>query len=353
MINKHYLGIILIFLTLISSFNTLAQTKVIGYEIKKKHLFNEIEALGTLKANETVRLTSTVTDTITNIYFEDGQRVEKGFLLAEMTNQEESALVKESLARVEEAKKQFERVKNIPQQGAISGSVVDQRRREFESANALLEAMKSRLEDRLIIAPFSGVMGLRNVSAGALVTPGEEIGTITDDQIMNLDFSVPAVLLNALSVGLKVYSTTSAFPKSQFAGEIVALDSRVDPITRSIVVRAKIPNSDGLLKPGLLMQVKVRHLDRESLVVPEEAILPLGSKVGVFQILDNKVKQVIVEVGIRKNGEVEILSGLQAGDLVVTHGAMALTDDKEVVVDAIQQAGEGLKDIIKRKKVKA
>ena len=335
-------------LVLILPISAQPQPSVIVYKVSKQKLFNEIEALGTLKANETVKLTATVTDTITNIYFDDGQRVDKGFLLAEMTNQEESALVKENLARVEEAKKQYDRVKNLPQRGAISGSLVDQRRREFESAQAQLEATKSRLEERLIIAPFAGVMGLRNVSVGALVTPGDEIGTIIDDQQMNLDFSVPAVLLSSLSKGLKVISTTSAYPNLEFEGKIVAIDSQVDPVTRSLIVRAEVPNTEGLLKPGLLMNVVVQYDLRENLLVPEEAIVPSGQKVSVYVVGDDmKVKQHFFTPGVRKNGMVEILSGVPENSMVVTHGVISISEGQQVKIQAVQKENEGLKEILK------
>lgn len=322
---------------------------VFAYKVAKAEVFDEIEALGTLKANERVDLTASVTDTITKLHFNDGQRVVKGDVLAEMTDTEESALVKENTARVEEAKKQYDRVRKLPKQGAISESIVDQRRREYEAAKAQLEAMISRLHDRLILAPFSGVIGLRQISVGALVTPGELIAVIVDDSVMKLDFAVPEIYLNVLSVDLPVVARAAAYPEREFKGKIVALDSEVDPGTRSIQVRALVPNENKLLKPGMLMSVTIRFNFREALIIPEEAVVQESRKSFVYSIneLGKAVKKEI-QLGVRSPGKVELLAGLSEGEQIITHGLQALDKDSKVKVRAYQQIGEGLKELLQK-----
>lgn len=323
-------------------------TEVIVAHAEKKKWFDTIEALGTLSATETVALTASVVDTITHIHFEDGQRVDKGDVLAEMTSQEESALVQEMTARVAEAETQLGRLKALPNKGAVSESLFDQREREFEAAKAQLEAMKSRLQDRLIIAPFAGVLGLRRISVGALVEPGTEIVTLTDDSAMKLDFNVPSVFLNSLKAGLPIVATTEAFPDRDFEGRVSGIDSRVDPVTRSVTVRAIIPNADRLLRPGLLMSVKLRHRFREAVSIPESALIPKGTLNEVIIINEESKKATVtdVEVGARRVGEVELTKGLNAGQLVVTHGTQKVSTDQIVTIKAHEKRDGTIREIL-------
>ncbi|MCB0336349.1 MAG: efflux RND transporter periplasmic adaptor subunit, partial [Bdellovibrionales bacterium] len=178
-----------------------------------------------------------------------------------------------------------------------------------------------------------------------------EITTLTDDEIMKLDFSVPSVYLSSLTKGLKVLAKSQAFPEHSFSGVVTGIDSKIDPVTRAILVRAEIPNPDRLLKPGLLMTVQVQYNPRKALIVPEEALVPADSKNFVFEVNEksNEVTQVEIKIGTRAPGKVEVLSGLQAGQLVITHGTMAARPGTPVVVSAIQAMGEGIEDVLKRK----
>ena len=321
---------------------------VIVYEIKELAWSDTIESLGTLRANETVTLTTTVTDTITKIHFEDGQRVEAGTLLAEMTNEEESAMVSEMNARFEEAKRQFQRMKNLPKSGAVSESLYDQREREFRAAKAQLLAMKTRLNERLIIAPFSGILGLRTISVGALVEPGDEIVRLTDDSVMKLDFSIPSIYLQSLEIDLPIEATSAAFPDQVFKGNVKSVDSQIDPITRSIVVRAQIPNPGGKLKPGLLMHVFLHYNARRSVVIPEEALMPLQDTQHVLVVdPDSRVaekRQVII--GKRQLGLVEIRTGLKARELVITHGTTVARPGEAVTIKGKQTEETSIEQII-------
>ncbi|MCI5065944.1 efflux RND transporter periplasmic adaptor subunit [bacterium] len=334
--------------------------QVVVHKVEEQKWSDTVEALGTLIANETVQLTATVTDTITRIHFEDGQRVEAGFVLAEMTDQEESALVAEMTARVDEAKRQLTRLKTLPESGAVSESLFDQRTREYEAAAAQLNAMKSRLQDRLIVAPFDGVLGLRNISAGALVEPGTEIVTLTDDSVMKLDFSIPAIYLGLLRTEVPIEARTRAFPDRTFKGTVKSIDSRVDPITRSVIVRAILPNDfleDGqaVLKPGLLMTVRLEYNERVALVVPEEALIPKGSSNTVFVVDENTLiaEKRDVVIGTRRRGHVEILSGVNEGEVVITHGTMNARTNEGVVISAYQRSDESSAQVLKRMEQKS
>lgn len=324
-------------------------SKVISAEFSDR-----VEALGTLRANESVKITASVTDTITAIHFEDGQRVARGDILVEMTSQEEHAQLAEEKSTVAEAEKQYKRLKTLVEQGATATSLLDEQQRVFDTAKARLRAIQSRLDDRLILAPFSGVVGLRNISVGALIEPGDVITTLDDDSVMKLDFTVPTIHLASLYPGLPIEAKSSAFAEKIFTGEISSIDSRIDPTTRSIMVRAVIPNPERLLKPGLLMQVTLLKNPRTGLVVPEEALVPVG-KDNYVLVVDPKDKSPTAErrrikIGLRRQGEVEVVEGLQAGDFVITHGTLKVQAGQAVTVIAEEEGGESLEQLLSSRK---
>ncbi len=312
---------------------------VIVAEVTSDRFTDRAEALGTLKANESVLLTANVTETVSAVYFEDGQRVEQGQLLVEMTNAEEHALLDEARIRVGEAQRQYKRVKSLVAQGSASESLLDERKRDLDTTRALLVAIESRLADRLIKAPFAGVLGLRNISPGALVEPGDLIATLDDDRIMKLDFAVPSLFLSTLKPGLGISAKARAYANRSFEGQVSAIDSRVDPVTRSIQVRALIPNPDRTLKPGVLMQVELLRNPREALMVPESALLQQGSEHFVMLLEDMEtVERRQVQIGARRPGEVEIVVGLAAGDRVITHGNDKVRPGQKVTIQAMDGA---------------
>lgn len=334
--------------------------EVIVQAASTKSLTTTIEALGTLRANESILLTSNDTKKVTRINFEDGQRVKKGQVLVEMTSREESALLEEARFNADEAKKQLDRVQELAKRGAASQSLLDQRVREYESARARYNATESRLKDLVLLAPFSGVVGLREVSVGALVSPGDQITTLNDDSKMKLDFTVPAVYLRSLSVGLPIVAKSRDLGNKVFQGEVFSIDNQIDEVTRSIKVRALLDNKDHELKQGMLMLVDLQAAARDALVISESALVPLGSNNFVF-LLKEIDGAVIVErrqitIGERLTGAVEVLSGLSAGDKLVTHGLQKIRPGQKVNVLAeekstAEQTGESahLSDLIKQK----
>ena len=312
---------------------------------------DRIEALGTLRANESVALTATVTETISALHFDDGDRVEAGQVLAEMTSVEEHALLTEGRATVGEAERQYRRVQSLATQGTAAKSLLDERAREWETARARLTAIESRLSDRLIKAPFSGVVGLRNISVGALVEPGDLITTLDDDSVMKLDLAVPSLFVPSLVIGMPVDAVTRAYGERAFDGRLHSIDSRIDTVTRSIKVRVILPNPERLLKPGMLMQVTLRKDARSTLVLPEAALMPQGREQFVMVAVPagqgHKVERRQVTIGSRRPGEVEVLQGVQAGELIVTHGTMRVRPGQAVSVRAIGDGSESLAELLK------
>lgn len=284
-----------------------------------------IEALGTLRANETVTLTATVTEQVQSVNFEDGQRVKKGDILIEMRGAQQKAELAAEQATLAEAKRQLDRIRPLVASGAASQSALDTRLREYQTANARLDAIRARLGDRIITAPFDGVLGLRNISIGTVLQPGTTITTLDDDSIMKLDFSVPAHFLPALETGLEITATAQGYENQKFTGTITSIASQIDPITRAVIVRATLPNPDLILKPGLLMRVNISSNPRQAILIPEEAILSQARNNFVFTTDGHTATRKQVTLGTRRPGLVEITQGLDAGDTIITHGHMNLT----------------------------
>ncbi|MFQ3578119.1 MAG: efflux RND transporter periplasmic adaptor subunit, partial [Verrucomicrobiia bacterium] len=195
-----------------------------------------------------------------------------------------------------------------------------------------------------IVAPFQGIVGLRNISVGALIQPGDLITTLDDDSVMKLDFSVPSHFLSVLSEGLQLEARTSAYPEKTFVGTVQSVSSRVDPVTRAITVRARIDNREGLLKPGLLMLIELTKDRRTAILIPESAILPVSKDAYVFILDDSgedpvaRRKQVVL--GARQPGEVEIVEGLQGDERVIVDGGFKLAEGATVRVVAALDSNE-------------
>lgn len=325
-------------------------TPVIVVEARVDRFVDRVEALGTLRANESVDLTANVTETVTAIRFEDGGRVKAGDVLVEMTSAEEHALLEEAQAAAAEAKRQYDRVRTGLRSGAVSKAVVDQRRRESETAAARLRAIQSRLADRLVMAPFDGVVGLRNISVGALIEPGDLITTLDDDSVMKLDFTVPATFLETMKPGIPIVARAPAFEGKTFEGEVTSVGTRIDPATRSVTARAVLSNPDRILKPGLLMSVELLKNPRDVMVIAEETLIPTGRENHVL-VVDRSgdapvARRRKVTVGARRPGEVEILDGLSAGELVISHGTLRARDGQAVRIVSVDSGDQPLSGLL-------
>ncbi|MEL7011886.1 MAG: efflux RND transporter periplasmic adaptor subunit [Pseudomonadota bacterium] len=298
--------------------------RVIVEVAQNTEFVDEIEAIGTLRASESVQISANVTETITMIGFDDGQSVSAGQILVELEHGEESALVAEAEAALDIASQEFERAAALLDRATLSQSVMQSRQRDLSFAEAQLARALAQENDRIIRAPFDGVVGLRTVSLGTTVRPGDPIVRIDDVSELNLDFAVPATRLATLAPGQRVRAVSPALPDESFSGEIQTIDSVVDTTTRSVLVRAVIPNPDGRLKPGLLMTVNVDAAPRTSVTMNEAALVPSGPDLSVYVVVDSdegaRVEQRKVSIGLRRAGDVEILTGLAPGERVITHG---------------------------------
>jgi membrane fusion protein (multidrug efflux system) len=286
---------------------------------------DSIEAVGTAFANEQADLNSTVTERIERINFADGQYVPRGAVIATLVRAQQGANLNESQARLREAQLQLDRLKQLQAQGFATKARVDEQQASVDVARAQSQLANAQIADRVIRAPFSGYLSLRRVSPGTVVNAGTTIATIVDHSAIKLDFTVPETFLPALKPGLAISATAAAFPGEQFRGKIASIDPVIDPVSRAATARAILPNPDLRLRPGMLMTVDVRSAPRETLTVPELAVIGEGSGAYVWKVgPDDTAARVEVRAGTRRDGRVEILSGLAEGDRVVAEGTVKL-----------------------------
>lgn len=294
-------------------------------KVTKQMFGDRIESIGTATANESITVTARVQGMVRALSFDDGALVDKGDEIAAIDAGEQDARLNVELANLDEQRKELERISGLFGSQNVSQARLDQQTSSVKKAEANVAAARARVADYRITAPFPGVLGTRRVSVGALVSPGTVMTTLDDISTIKLDFSVPETFLASLKPGLEIEATSVAYEGQLFKGQVVAVDSRVDPVTRSVGIRAAIPNPDKLLRPGMLMVVDLIKDRRESLMIPEHALVPDGNTHFVFTVdAENTANRVEVTIGRRQLGEVEILGGLNEGEVIVIEGNMDL-----------------------------
>jgi membrane fusion protein, multidrug efflux system len=292
---------------------------------------DSIRALGTAQANESVMITAKVTETVSRINFEDGDLVEAGDVLVELSGRAELAELAEARAGLQEAQQQLNRAEQLAERQLVARSDLDTRRAAAQSARARMDTISARLGDRVITAPFAGVLGFRQVSAGTLVTPGTTIASLDDISRIRLEFTVPETFIAALSVGQVVEASSAAYPDRSFEGVLRTIGSRIDPVTRSVTVRAEIENADRALRPGMLMTVRIIRSPRQALVIPEISVVQVGGDAFVYRVReDDTVERARVRIGGRRAGEAEVVEGLEAGERIVVQGVVKLRDGARI-----------------------
>jgi len=294
-----------------------------------------LEAVGSARANEAVDITAKNSNRIMAIRFREGQQVRQGEVLVEFDSEQAHATLAEAEAALQDAQRQFKRSRDLFVTKALSEAQLDQINATVSANEARVAGARSQLNDTIIRAPFGGRIGLRNVSIGSFVNPGTVITTLDDTSRIKVDFSVPEVFLASLAEGLEIKARTSAYPATEFVGKVLTVGSRLDPVSRAVMVRGQIDNRDGRLKPGMLMTVKVDRPEQPALLVPEQALVPEGERKFVFAVRQGKAAKVEVETGRRRPGQVEIVTGLVAGDMVVVEGTQKVRDGGAVKVQVL------------------
>lgn len=303
---------------------------VITATVAESEFASAIEALGTAKANEAVDITAKVSSRITAIRFSEGQYVRRGDVLVELDTDEARADLAVAEAALGESRSQVNRSRELAATQALSAQQMEQLEATLNANEARAAAARARLDELIIRAPFSGRVGLRNASVGGLVGPNTVITTLDDVSVMKVDFAVPETFISGLRANQEIEARSAAYAGQTFRGRVLSVDSRIDPVSRSVIVRAQIPNRDGKLKPGMFMTVHLASDKAKTLVLPEQALVPERDKQYVFAVRDGKAVKTEITVGRRRPGEVEVLSGLSAGDQVITEGTQKVRDGMPV-----------------------
>lgn len=316
--------------------------------VREQPWHDSIQALGTAKAHESVTVTAKVSETVQRVHFDSGQEVRAGAPLVTLSGQQQQAALTAASAAANEAERLYRRQDELAAQQLIARASLDAQRATRDAARAQVAQIRANLSDRVIRAPFAGVLGLRQVSPGSLVTPGTVIATLDDIARVYVDFPVPEAQLAQLAVGQHLLATSAAWPGRTFDGVVSSIDARLDPGTRALLVRGDFPNPERALRPGMLLQVRLELPQRQALAIPEIAAVQVGNDSYVFRIKpDHSVERVDVELGSRDAGQVVVAKGLKSGDRIVVDGTGKLREGVKVAdkpaaqTPSSQAGGEG------------
>ncbi|MFP4137899.1 MAG: efflux RND transporter periplasmic adaptor subunit [Halomonas sp.] len=347
------LGLLMALAPLVLSTQARAQepTAVIAAEARLDAWSDPLEALGTLRADESVTLSATVTDTVRELNFRDGDSVEEGQLLVRLADDEARADLRAAEAQREERRNAVNRLSQLQERNLAPRGDLEDAQARLRQVEAEIQSLEARLADYRLHAPFAGRVGFRNVSVGTLVTPGTELVSLDKVDVMKLDFTLSELALGELSPGLSLTATSAAYPDTPFEGEIDSIGTRVDPVSRSVTVRALVDNPEERLRPGMLMKVVVNREPRETLVIPESALVPEGRRQFVLALSpeeEHRVTRREVQTGARREGEVEILDGLEEGELVVAHGTERVRDGEPTRLLGILDENTSVPDLLRQ-----
>lgn len=302
-------------------------------------VIEDIRAVGTLRPNESVVISTEISGRVARIAFREGEAVKAGDVLVEL----DATILKAELDKVRSdlglARSNHERALTLAKQGAGTHRARDEADAAFQAAQANLALAEARLQKTTLTAPLSGIVGLRTVSVGAYVVPGERIVELAEVDPLKVDFRVPETDAALLRVNQTILVAADAVPGTTFDGKISAIDPIVDINGRAIRLRARVPNPDGRLSPGFFARIRI-VVDRRpnAMLVPESAIFPLDGKTLVYRVVNGRAVQTVVVLGQRQPGQVEVLKGLSAGDTVVSAGQQRLRDGAVVQVVAPPRA---------------
>lgn len=308
--------------------------------VRETAFADSVEALGTARANESVDITAKTANRIVAIRFNEGQQVRKGEILVELDATEVQAELAIAEAALGESRSQFNRSRELFATKALSQSQLEQIEATLRQNEARVAAAQSRANDTIIRAPFGGRVGLRNVSIGSYVTPQTVITTLDDTSVIKLDFSVPETYLRMLANGLDIQARSTAYPDQQFVGTVASIDSRIDPVSRSVVVRGHLDNKEGRIKPGMFMTVRLVRSQEQALTLPEQALVPENDRQYVFVVRDDQAHKVEVTTGRRRPGEVEVLTGLSGDEMVVVEGTQKISEGTPVRITSTQPTAQ-------------
>ncbi|MFO1070670.1 MAG: efflux RND transporter periplasmic adaptor subunit [Geminicoccaceae bacterium] len=300
-------------------------------EVKAGPMQRRLTAIGTLRSGESVTIRPEISGRVVAIGFDEGGKVTTGQMLLTFDKAVSEAEIAAAQARVDLARSNFDRQSELAKRGSGTKANLDEANGELRSAEAALALEQARMSKLTITAPFDGVVGLRNVSIGDYLEAGDEVVNIEQIDPLKVDFRVAENFLSAVGTGQAIDIAVDAYGMEKFKGEVYAIDPLIDEGGRSILLRARLPNTDGRLRPGLFARVELVLQEKDdALQVPETALVPQGADQFVFKVVDGKAAMAKVVPGIRRDGMVEVLDGLKAADVVVTAGQLKIREGAPV-----------------------
>jgi membrane fusion protein, multidrug efflux system len=309
--------------------------------VRAETLRRRVEAVGTTLARQAVDIVPLTSGRVVGIEFAPGERVTAGTVLVRLDDEIEQAEVAEARAALREADLAHERATKLRSNNTVAQATVDDLKAALDGAQARLDGALRRLADRTVRAPFAGIVGLRQVDVGARVDDDTVLTTLDDLSEVEVEFAVPEIFYGQIEHGQTVTVSGVAFGDRRFAGKVATIDSRIDRVARSFVVRAVLPNPDLSLPAGMFMHVELILAEREALTIPEEAVLAEGRTTFVFATEDGRAVRRDIELGQRDLGRVEVVAGLAAGESVVASGLQRLRDGAPVEIRGTQAQEEG------------
>lgn len=302
-------------------------------EVRPAPVQDSLTAVGTVRSNESVVLRPEIAGRIAAINFKDGAPVEKGAVLVALDASTQEAELAQAQANLALAQANFKRTEDLFRKAFVSERAKDESAANLRVLEAAAQLAEARLRKTQLRAPFTGIVGIRNVSVGDYVKEGADLINLEDLRTVKVDFRLPEAYLTRLRTGQAIDISTDALPGERFEGVVDAVDPQIDQTGRAVQVRARLANPKARLKPGMFARVRLAFGEtREALAVPEEAVVPFGGDAYVFKVADGKAQRVRIQTGSRRAGRVEIAEGLAAGDVVVTAGQLKLRDGVPVKV---------------------
>jgi membrane fusion protein (multidrug efflux system) len=299
-----------------------------------------VAAVGTFRSNEAVMVRPELASRIVSFNFTEGQKVAKGQVLVKLDASLDEALLAQAEAALVLAKANYERATSLMTRQAGTEKAVDEARAALRRDEAIVALGRSRVEKYTLVAPFDGVVGLRRVSIGSYLQAGADIVNLEQIDPLKVDFRVPEIFLPAVRVGQTITLAVDAYAGREFPGKVYAIDPLVDEAGRSVVIRAEVGNPENTLRPGVFARVTLTLATRQNaLFVPEQAIVPMGDRLQVYRVVDGKSVPTFVRAGQRQQGQVEILEGVSANDVVITAGHLKLPRPGMPVTVAPQGGG--------------
>ena len=304
------------------------------HAVQPQTLTRSVSAVGTLQSNESTIITAELSGRIVEVAFREGERLDRSALLFRLDDAIARAEWQQAQANLTLAQRSHARARELVARQLVSQTELDQADATKAVAEAAVALAQARVDKHRITAPFEGVAGLRQVSPGAYVNPGDPLVPFEALHPMKVEFRVPETVLADLQAGQKVDVTLDAFPGEVFSATVYAVAAGVSEASRSVAVRALIDNEHARLRPGLFARIRLDLETREdAVVVPEAAVFPRGDSARVYQVVEGKAREVEVVLGQRQPGVVEIIQGLAVGDTVITSGLQKVSDGAAVQPD--------------------